>query len=169
VPDESSAKLDELNRTLDAKLFSQIDDEIPHTQQDAAMAQSLRTPWEDLWKTYQKMKRLYDHPRREIPGSTSRRFRRSGTGCLRRSRPWGNLDIPVPGDLTILLTTRVTDGSSQTIMTRIVPGHVQAHIMHGRGRLSRRVPINSRPGPHRTLRDRSTARDWMRSNRLDNR
>lgn len=163
VPDESSAKLDELIRTMDEKLFSQVDDEIPHIQQDAAMAQNLRNRYQDLWKTYHTMKNLYDHPRREARQYASQVQATRGRLLSQVQALSNDLKMPVPAELTTLLTARVTDGSSQTIVTRIVPGHVQSRIMRGRGRLTQRGPIHSRPGLHNTLRNRSSARDRMRS------
>lgn len=164
VPTEPIAKLDETIKMLDEKLFSLVDQEIPAIQADESMAQGMRDRYQGLWKTYQSMKILYTHPNRQPAQYASDVQTLRGRLLGQVQTLERDLKMTVPAELVTILKARATDGSSQTMVTQIVPSQVQSRIVRGPTRLSPRGPINPRAGAGNSARDRmQSARDRMRS------
>ncbi len=170
VPTEPIAKLDETIKTLDEKLFSLVDQEIPAIKADESMAQGMRDRLEGLWKTYQSMKILYTHPNRQAAQYVSEVQILRARLLKQVQLMQRDLNMAVPAELVRILKVRATDDVSPTIVTRIVPSHVQSRIMRGPTRLAPRGPINPRASVGNSARDRmQSARDRMRSRMQNNR
>ena len=66
LPTEEVQKLHDVVTSLDEKLFSLVDPELPGLQKDSALDQTAQLAYQDLSANYQAMKRLYTSPNRLV-------------------------------------------------------------------------------------------------------
>jgi len=158
LPNEPIQKLDETLTTLDEKLFSLVDGEMPQIKADSALAPKTRTRYQDLSAGYKAMKDLYANTNRPADqyASQVQSLRTKYVGLVESLQK--DLKIDVPPQLLAMLKARVVDDQSTALVNQIVPGHVQSRILRGRGGLSQRGAIGPRTpaasSPAQSARDR---------------
>ena len=154
LPNEPIKKLDEIMTTLDEKLFSLVDDEIPEIKADAALAQATRSRYQDLSASYNAMKALYGNTQQPADRYASQ-VHNLRTKYIRLVEALQkDLKIGVPPQILALLKASASDGQSQTMVAQIVPAPVQSRVLRSRGRLSQRRAAGTRPTPAQSARDR---------------
>ena len=147
LPNEGIQKLDETLTTLDQKLFSLIDDEIPHIKADSWLNTGRCARYQDLSASYKSMKNLYGSTNRPADKYTAQvqSIRAKYVNLVESLQK--DLKIAVPEKLLAILKARASDGQSATIVAQIVPAPVQSRILRGRSRLSERAGIGANPPP----------------------
>jgi S1-C subfamily serine protease len=167
LPNEPIQKLDEMLTTLDQKLFSLVDNEIPEIEADSALPEMTRNRYSDLSDSYHDMKELYADTNRPADQYASQ-VQDLRTKHLSQVEALQNdLKIAVPPQLLAILKARPTDGQSMAMVDVIVPAPLQSRLL--RGRLSERgagLRLPSGSSPAQSARDRmQTLRDRMRARR----
>jgi S1-C subfamily serine protease len=166
LPNERIQKLDETINTLDQKLFTLVDDEIPEIKADALMAELTRNRYQDLSTSYKAMKDLYNSTNRP-PDKYATQVQALRAKYLRLVESLQkDLKIEVPPNLIALLKARASDDQSQTLASQIVPARVQSRL-RSRGALPPRGAIGARPSAAPS--PGQSARDRMQQNLRDRR
>ncbi len=147
LPNEDVQKFDELLTTLDQKLFSLVDGQIPQLRTDRALSKGTQSRYLDLAANYKAMRNLYANARRPADQYLvqAQRLRTRHLQLVQSLK--NDLKIEVPPKLVAILQQRTAGvgGQPPTLVAEIVPSHVQSRLLHGR--LIQRGPIGSRlPG-----------------------
>lgn len=175
LPNEDVQKFDELLTTLDQKLFSLVDDEIPQLRSDRALSKVTQSRYQDLAANYRAMKSLYANARHPADQYVvqAQRLRARHLQLVQSLK--NDLKMEVPPKLVAILQQRTPAVGSQPppmVVAEILPSHVQSRLL--RGRIIQRGPIGSRlPGattnPAQAARERmQNLRDRTRSLRSRN-
>ncbi len=172
LPNEGIQKLDELITTLEQKLFSLVDDELPNIKTDTALAEVTRNRYRDLSTSYNAMKALYSNPNRS-PDKYATQIQALRTNYLRLVESLQkDLKIDVPPNLLALLKARANDGQSQTLVTQIVPSRVQSRLRSRNALTQRGAAGSSRSGgaqsPAQSAREKMQNKRDARNNRRGN-
>ncbi len=162
LPNEDVQKFDELLTTLDQKLFSLVDGEIPQLRTDRALSTGTQSRYQDLAANYKAMKNLYANARRPADQYVvqAQRLRTRHLQLVQSLK--NDLKIEVPPKLVAILQQRTAGvgGQPPTLVAEIVPSQVQSRLL--RGRLIQRGPIGSRL-PGATTNPAQAARERMQN------
>ena len=167
LPNERIQKLDETINTLDQKLFTLVDNEIPEIKADALIAELTRNRYQDLSTSYKAMKDLYNSTNRP-PDKYATQVQALRAKYLRLVESLQkDLKIEVPPNLIALLKARASDGQSQTLAAQIVPARVQSRLPQPRCDSPREARSGSRPSAAPS--PAQSARERMQQNLHDRR
>jgi serine protease Do len=144
IPNEEVQKFDEILTTLDQKLFSLVDGQIPQIRADRSLSQGTQSRYEELSVNYKAMKNLYANARNpaEQYVAQTQRLRTKHFQLVQALK--SDLKIEVPPKLLAILQQR-TAGVQQppTLVAEIVPSQLQSRLL--RGRVAPRGPVIVRP------------------------
>jgi len=143
LPNEDVQKFDGILTTLDQKLFSLVEGQIPQLRADPALSKGTQSRYEELAANYKAMKNLYVNPRRPVD-QYALQVQRLRTRHYQLVQSLKNdLNVDVPAKLLTVLQQRTTGGQPPTLVAEIVPSHVQSRLL--RGRIIQRGPIGVGP------------------------
>jgi S1-C subfamily serine protease len=186
APNEEVQKFDEMLTTLDQKLFSQVDNQIPGLQADRALSKGTQSRYQDLSANYRAMKSLYANPRG--PGDQytqqAQKLRSKHLQLVQSLR--NDLKVDVPPKLLAVLQQRTGGGGTAApgsvvsgpggpagtgggmvqqppmIVFEIVPPQTQSRLL--RGHIIQRGQIGGRaPGAQGVLNNAQQARERMQN------
>jgi S1-C subfamily serine protease len=125
LPTEEVQKLDEAANSLDQKLFSLVEGELPGLRTDAALSQASQNGFQELAANYQAMKRLYINPNR-LTDQYFSQIQNVKAQHLRLIQAFQkNLQIEVPSQFLAVLAPRSTGGEPTTMVADLVPPQLQ--------------------------------------------
>jgi S1-C subfamily serine protease len=163
VPNEDVQKFDEMLTTLDQKLFSLVDGEMPKLRTDQALSKGAQSQYQELSANYKSMKNLYAHvvgPADQY-AMQAQNLRAKHLQLVQSLK--NDLKFDVPAKLMTVLQQRTTVSQPPTLVMEIVPSHVQSRLF--RGRIVQRGPIGPRlPG---AMNPAQAARERMQQNLRD--
>jgi len=159
-PNEDVQKFDEILTTLDQKLFSLVDNEIPRLRTDQALSLGTQSRYQELAVNYKAMKSLYANARRPADqyALQAQKLRARHLQLVQSLK--NDLRFDVQPKLMAVLQQRTAGGQPPTLVAEIVPYHVQSRLL--RGRIIQRGPIGSRL-PGATTNPAQAARERMQS------
>ncbi len=159
VPNEDVQKFDEMLTTLDQKLFSLVDGEIPRLRTDRALSPGTQSRYQELSANYKSMRSLYANARYPADqyALQAQKLRTKHLQLVQSIR--NDLKLDVPAKLLAVLQQPTAGSQPPLMVMEIVPSHVQSRLL--RGRIIQRGPIGSRiPG---AINPAQSARDRMQS------
>lgn len=125
LPTEEVQKLDEAVTSLDQKLFSLVEAELPALRSDPALSQTSQQGYQDLAANYQAMKKLYINPNRLVDQYFSQ-IQDVKAQHLRLIKGFQkDLHIEVPGQYLAVLEPRSMTGQPPTMVADFVPPQLQ--------------------------------------------
>ena len=147
LPTEEVQKFHDVVTSLDEKLFSLVDSELPGLQKDPALDQTAHQGYQDLSANYQAMKRLYANPNRLVD-QYSFQIQNLKAQHLRLIQSLQqDLKLDVPAQLIAALQPRSMAGQPPTMVAEFVPPQLQPRFLRGRpGMMGPRGPSGLRPG-----------------------
>jgi len=170
LPNEDVQKLHQVVTSLDEKVFSLVDNELPRLKNDPALAQTSQRGYQDLSANYKAMKNLYANPNRladqyaaQIQNLKAQHLRL--VQSLRK-----DLRIEVPPQLLAVLERGSPVGQPPGMVAEFVPFQIRPRMLHGRLGPGLDGPIGPRmpgiPDPMQQARERmKAARDRMQDMR----
>jgi serine protease Do len=167
LPNEDVQKFDEILTTLDQKLFSLVDGQIPQLRTDQALSKGAQSRYQDLSTNYKSMKNLYANARQPADQYTlqAQKLRARHLQLVQSLK--NDIRVDVPPKLLAVLQQPTAGVQPPTLVAEFVPSHIQSRLL--RGRIIQRGPIGPRlPGvtnPAQAARERmQSLRDRARSN-----
>ncbi len=119
--DDQPQTFDEIVTTLDTKMFSQVNPEIPHIQRDTTLKANTRRSYADLATNYKAMKDLYSNPG-PAGGNYFAQVQQLKDNHLRLVESVRNdLKLEVPPQLMALLQRRAAPAQQPTMVADLVP------------------------------------------------
>jgi S1-C subfamily serine protease len=147
LPTEEVQKLHEVVTSLDEKLFSLVDGELPGLQKDPALDQTAQRGYQDLATNYQAMKKLYTNPNRLVDQYSSQIQSLKAQHLRLIQSLQQDLQLDVPAQLIAALQPRSMAGQPPTIVAEFVPPQLQPRFLRGRpGMIGPRGPNGFSPG-----------------------
>jgi serine protease Do len=130
---ENIQKLHETLKTLDDKLFSQIDAEIRGLQKEASISPRARRSYQDLSANYKAMKQVYTSPVEQVKQSAGRidDLRKQHLSLVTSIRD--ELQIEVPEKLLTVLKEPLTRNQRQIVVADMMPSQMQPRLRRGGG------------------------------------
>ncbi len=154
LPTEEIQKLDQVVTSLDEKLFSQVEGELPGLRTDPALSQVSQQGYQDLAANYQAMKRLYVNPNR-LADQYFSQIQNVKAQHLRLIQGFQkDLNVEVPGQYLAVLEPRSMAGQQPTMVADFVPPQLQPRFFRVRppGIMGPRGP-NGPNGPRIGIQD----------------
>ena len=146
LPTEDVQKLHEAVTSLDEKLFSLVDGELPTLRSDPTLSPTAQRGYQELADNFQTMKKLYVNPNRFVDQYFSQ-IQNAKAQHLRLIQSFQKeLNVEVSNQLLTVLQPRTAVGQSPTMVADFVPPQLQPRFFRGRlpGSIGPRGPI----GPH---------------------
>jgi S1-C subfamily serine protease len=148
LPTEETKKFDTVLTTLDQKLFSLLDAEIPFLRKDPALSEVTRQRFQDVGANYKNMKDLYLNPGRAAHDFAFQVQRLKEQHVRLIESLENDLKIPVPPELMAILKKAPAAGAPPTMIAEMVPAQLQPRFRRiGPPNMGPRGPIGPRqPG-----------------------
>jgi len=146
LPTEETKKFDTVLTTLDQKLFSLVDAEIPFLRKDPALTEVTRQRFQDTAANYKSMKDLYINPGRAAHDFAFQVQRLKEQHVRLVEALENDLKIPVPPELLAILKKPPAAGAPPTMIAEMVPAPLQPRFRRiGPPNMGPRGPLG--PGP----------------------
>ena len=148
LPTEEVQKLDEAVTSLDQKLFSLVEGELPGLRTDPALSPASQNGYQELAANYQAMKRLYVNPNR-LADQYFSQIQNVKAQHLRLIQSFQkDLHVEVPSQYLAVLEPRSMTGQPTMMVADFVPPQLQPRIFRFRppGMIGPRGPMGPRLG-----------------------
>jgi Trypsin-like peptidase domain len=168
LPTEEVQKLHEVVTSLDQKLFSLVDSELPGLQKDPALDQTAHRGYEGLSTNYQAMKRLYTNPNRLVDQYSSQIQNLKAEHLRLIQSLQQDLNLDVPPRLLAALQPRSMAGQPPTMVADFVPPQLQPRFLCSRpSMMGPRGPNLLQPGVQDPLQAARARRKEMQKRMQD--
>jgi hypothetical protein len=145
LPTEEVQKLHEVVTSLDEKLFSLVDGELPGLQSDPALGQTSQRSYQDLATNYQAMKKLYVNPNRLVDQYSSQIQNLKAQHLRLIQSLQRDLSVEVSPQLLAALQPRTMAGQPPTMVAEFVPFQLQPRFLRPRPGMGPRGPMGPQP------------------------
>jgi hypothetical protein len=147
APAEDVEKLHETVKSLDEKLFSQVDGEVSGLQRDSALSPRARRNYQELSANYRAMKQVYGYPTQQVNQYANhvQDLRKQHYNLVVSIRD--ELQVEVPAKLLAILQAPTGGDQQQMIVVEMMPQQMQPGFRRrGPGMMGPRGPGTMNPG-----------------------
>jgi serine protease Do len=147
APPEDVEKLHETVKSLDEKLFSQVDGEVSGLQRDSALSPRARRNYQELSASYKAMKKVYGYPTQQVNQYANhvQDLRKQHYNLVVSIRD--ELQVEVPPKLLAILQAPTGGDQQQIIVVEMMPQQMQPGFRRrGPGMMGPRGPGAMNPG-----------------------